>query len=129
MNEKFVNRRVVTMIGSVALLAVSLLLPLVNLMSYRYILFDLPHKIQRLLHSGTEQAIAYVLFSLLLLSPLVLLLVTALKKHAPAWLAGLPALSVGVLTILLLLADKPSPGVGLWIYLVIALAIALWNER
>ena len=103
------------------MLAVALLLPLVNLMSYRYTMADLPHKIQRLLHSDTEQTIAYVLFSLLLLLPLTLALSVGFKKRVPRLLALLPALTAGVLLGLLLLATKPSPGWGLMLYLAVAL--------
>ena len=111
---------ILTLCLSAAMLAVALLLPLVNLMSYRFTLFELPHKIQRLVNGGVSQTIAFLLLALLVLAPLCLALVALVRRRVPQWLLGLPAIVSALLVVLLLLASKPNPGIGLWIYLALA---------
>ena len=112
---------ILTLCLSAAMLAVALLLPLVNLMSYRFTLFELPHKIQRLVNGGVSQTIAFLLLALLVLAPLCLALVALVRRRVPQWLLGLPAIVSALLVVLLLLASKPNPGIGLWIYLALAI--------
>ncbi len=106
---------ILTLCLSAAMLAVALLLPLVNLMSYRFTLFELPHKIQRLVNGGVSQTIAFLVLALLCLA-----LVALVRRRVPQWLLGLPAIVSALLMVLLLLASKPNPGIGLWIYLALA---------
>ena len=110
------------------MLAVALLLPLVNLMSYRFTLVELPHKIERLVQGTASQFVGYVLVAGLLLAPLALLLQTWLGKQGPKLLLMLPLLVAAVLVVVLL-AGKPSPGIGLWIYLVVAAAVVMLGLR
>ena len=125
MNGKATHRQLITLSATIAMLAVALLLPLVNLMSYRFTLFDLPHKIQRLVPGAAPQALAYVL----LLAPVVLSLLTWLKGKAPKGLVALPCCTAALLTTLLLLAKRPDPGVGLWVYLAVAATLLFTLRR
>jgi len=129
MNGKATHRQLITLSATIAMLAVALLLPLVNLMSYRFTLFDLPHKIQRLVPGAAPQALAYVLLLLLLLAPVVLSLLTWLKGKAPKGLVALPCCTAALLTTLLLLAKRPDPGVGLWVYLAVAATLLFTLRR
>ena len=123
------KHQMVTLAGSVAMLAATLLLPLVNLQSYRFGFFELPHKIQRLVSGDVSQAIGYVLLFGLLLAPVVLALVAWLKGRASKVLTLLPLLFAVVLTVLLLVANKPSPGLGLWLYLAVAAVVAFYKPK
>lgn len=118
---------VVTLVGSAAMLASALLLPLVNLMSYSFTMFDLPHKIERLVKGDVNQLVGYVLLALLALAPLLSGLMALLRKRQPRWLFIVPVVVAAVLLVLLLVASVPSPAIGLWIYLVLAVFLALFN--
>jgi len=123
------KHQMVTLAGCVAMLAATLLLPLVNLQSYRFGFFELPHKIQRLVSGDVGQAIGYVLLFGLLLAPIALALVAWLKGRASKALVLLPLIFAVVLTVLLLIANKPSPGLGLWIYLAVAAVVAFYKQK
>lgn len=117
----------VTLAGCVAMLAIALLLPLVNLMSYRFTMADLPHKIGRMVKGDVSQILGYVFLVGLLLSPIIVALYTWSRGRAPKTVILLPLLFAAVLTVLLLIASKPSPGMGLWLYLVVAVAVVAWQ--
>jgi len=118
-------KKTITLVGSLLMLVVALLLPLVNLMSYHFTLFELPHKIQRLVDGTGAQIIGYVLLVGLVLCPLVLGVYTWMKGCVSKTMAVLPLCFSAILTILLLVAKKPNPGVGLWIYLGLAVVVAI----
>ncbi|MCR4602254.1 MAG: hypothetical protein K5683_01800 [Prevotella sp.] len=111
--------------GSLVMVLVVLLMPLVNLMSYRFGLFELPHKIERLVDGTGAQVIGFVLLAALVISPLVLGVLTWVKGRAPKVVVVLPLCFSAVLTILLLVAKKPDPGIGLWVYLCMAAVVAV----
>jgi len=127
MSKAIAKYQMVTFAGCAALLVTALLLPLVNLMSYRFTIFDLPHKIGRMVHGDVSQIVGYVLLVGLLLSPIVVALYTWSRGRAPKTVILLPLLFSAVLTVLLLIASKPSPGVGLWLYLLLAVVISVWQ--
>jgi len=110
--------------GSLVLVLVAVLLPLVNLMSYRFTLFELPHKIQRLVDGTGAQVIGFVLLAGLVLCPIVLGMMVWLKGRVAKGVAVLPLCFSGILTILLLMATKPEPGIGLWVYVSMAAVVA-----
>ena len=112
--------RILMLTCCVAMLA-SLFLPLVNLHSNHYDIFELPHTIEQLVHGAFNQYVGYLLLALLIIAPLLLALLIWRRKGAPLVFALLPAVVALLFTILLLIAPQPSPGIGLWIYLVVAL--------
>lgn len=114
------KKTLMTLAGSIAMLAIAFLLPLVNLKSYRFMLTDLPHKIDRLVHDDTSQTVAYVLLAGIVLAPVLLAVTALLWKKAAKAVAWLPVVFSLALTVALLLAKAPNPGIGLWIYLAVA---------
>ena len=111
--------------GCAAMLAIFLLLPLVNMMSYHWTVADLAHKLPRLVHSGTVRFIAILLLAGMLFTPVWLALRTCFRFHASKVERLLPAAIALVTAIALMVICSPlSPGPGLWLYLVVALAVA-----
>ena len=106
-------------------IATSVLLPLVNLLSYRWTLAEVLHKIPRLVHGGTAQAVGYVL----VVGNRGLKL--ALWRHrCGVAVRLLPLLSALLLAACLLLSSKPvAPGIGLWIYILLALALSMGTRK
>ena len=125
---KQLSRRSYTVLlvaGCAALLAIFLLLPLVNMMSYHWTLADLGHKLPRLVHSGAVRVIAFLLLAGMLLTPVWLVLKTCIRFHASKVERLLPAACALVTAIALMVTSSPlSPGLGLWLYLAVALAVA-----
>ncbi|MBR3068166.1 MAG: hypothetical protein IKG77_10540 [Prevotella sp.] len=116
------NRQIATLVGCVAMLAVLMALPLVGLMSYRFGLADVLHKMPRLVSSDVTRFVGYVLLLGMALGPVLLGLRGGIADRAKLFERMLPALCALLLTLSLLLSIKPvSPAVGLWIYLVVAL--------
>ena len=120
MEKKPQASKILTLVCCIVMLA-SLLLPLVNLQSYRYNIFELPHKIGRLVHGSVNQVVGYLLLALLVIAPLLLALLVWRRRGAPLAATLLPAVVALLFTILLLIATHPSPGLGMWIYLIVAL--------
>ena len=116
------SKQFIALTGSIAMLAVALLLPLVNVKSYSWGLFELPHKIQRLIHDDVQVIIAFVLLALLVIVPVVVALVAWLKDRVPRTLALLPFIVGLAFTIILFIGHRTSPGLGLYIYDAVALA-------
>lgn len=122
-NEKtMVTRKRIIAIGGSLVMLLSTLLPLVNVKSYRWNIFDLPHKIDRLVENTTYNTVGKVLIAALVLFPLVLALVTWLKGRAPKLVAVLPVVVALAFIVILFLSGRPTPGVGLWLYAAVAAA-------
>ena len=124
--------RLMTLLGSAAMLASAFLLPLVNLKSYRFTIDVLPHKIERLVRDANNQIVGYVLLALLVLTPLIVFLCALWRGRAPKAVAILPVLVSLALVVLLLLANKPNPGLGLWVYLGVAMltmGLSFWRIK
>lgn len=117
------------LVSCVAMLVSALLLPLVNLKSYRWTMADLPHKISRLVNDNGIRVVAYVLLAAIVITPVVVTLYTGFKGGIPKAVSLLPLLFSLVLTVLLTLANKPSPGMGLWIYVAVAVVVAVLGFR
>lgn len=109
-----------TFVCSVAMLG-ALLLPLVNIQSYRFGINDLPHKIERLVHGGFNQIVGYVLLVLLVLAPTILSVFTIFHRRPPLAVALLPAIVALLFNILLWIAPQASPAIGMYVYLILAL--------
>lgn len=116
------NQKIVT-IGGCLLMLLATLLPLVNVKSYRWNIFILPHKIDRLVQDATYNTIGKILVGALVLCPLIVVLVTWLKNHLPKPLALLPLIVAVAFIALLFMADRPAPGIGLWLYVVAAAVV------
>lgn len=124
MKGRMATTRVLVMAGCGILLLALVLLPLMGLMSYRWDIADVMRKLPRLLSSGVQQAVAYVLLALMTFTPLVVILREATGHATPRWLLALPAIAALTVTAALLATSKPvSPAPGLWLYLVIAVGI------
>lgn len=116
---------VVMVAGCAVLLAVFLLLPLVNAMSYHWTIADLARKLPRLVKSDVVRLVAYILLAGMLFSPLWLALRTYFRPLVHQADRLLPAAFALLLAIALMVTSSPlSPGLGLWFYLAIALAVA-----
>ena len=124
--------RLLMLTGCAAMLLVTVLLPLVNLMSYQLTIDVLPHKIGRLVHGTFSQCLGYVLLAGLVIAPVLLAVAILLRRHVSRLVATLPIAVSLVLIVLLLLASRPSPGLGLWLYLLVAVVTAvlsLWRPK
>ena len=111
-----------TLVGCMALLVVLIALPLVGLMSYRFGLSDVLHKMPRLVNSDLTRIVGYVLLGGMAIGPVLLGLRGGIVDRAKLFERMLPALCALLLVLALLISSKPvAPAVGLWIYLVVAL--------
>lgn len=119
------TKQFIALTGSIAMLAVAVLLPLVNVKSYRWGLFELPHKIQRLVHDDVQVTVAFVLLALIVILPVVMALVAWLKGRVPRAVAVLPLVVGLAFTAVLLIGGRTMPGLGLYIYDAVALAVVV----
>lgn len=121
---KLSRRQLLCLVGSAAMLLCVLCLPLVRAMSYRWGLFELPHKIGRLVSSAAVSAVALLLLALLLLAPVALAVASTWKDRRPLPLVLLPAVAALLMVAGLLTGGPAAPALGLWAYLLVALGTA-----
>lgn len=121
MLAKIINQKVMTLGGCLAMLLVTFL-SLVNVKSYRWNIFDLPHKIDRLVGHATYNTIGKVFVAALVAFPLLVALVAWLKGRAPKLVAVLPLLVALAFIVILFMVRPASPGIGLWLYTIAAVA-------
>jgi hypothetical protein len=121
--KKLSTQKLTVLAGSLAMAAVTLLLTLVCVKSYRWGWFELFHKIDRLMNQHIVfNYLGKTLLVLLLATPLLLCVVAWLKPRTPRVVAALPLLTSLVFIILLFLAGV-SPGLGQYLYCAIAAAV------
>lgn len=116
-------------IGGSLLMLLATLLPLVNVKSYHWNILELPHKIDRLVDNATYNTVGKVLVAALMVCPLIVVLVTWLKRRVPKLVALLPLLVATAFIVILFMAGKPTPGIGLWLYTVVAVATLALTSR
>lgn len=117
---KTTMRKIVSLSCSLIMLVATLLLPLVNLKSYRWGFFELFHKIDRLVGSATHNIIGKTMLVVLLAGAVITVLSALLKGRVPKSLALLPLLVAFVFIVVLFTTGRTAPGIGLWIYVIAA---------
>lgn len=122
MKQKFTIAHVTMLVLPI----IALLLPLVQVKSYRWGLWAFADKLMRnrLPVDDASRIGAYVLLAALVLVPLAVVVKLWLKGRASRLLSLLPAIVAVVLAVALLLNPRINPGLGLWIYLVVAFVAA-----
>lgn len=123
-------------ITTLALPVVALLLPLVQVKSYKWGLLVFADKMMRgrLPASDGSKIGAYVLLAALVLVPVAVAVTAWLKGRMSRALSLLPAIPALILIVALLINPRTAPAYGLWIYLVLALmtgtiTITIGRER
>ncbi len=122
MQVKTGKTQIVTLALCAAMLLAVLLEPLVQVMSYRWGLAELPHKIGRLVDSAAVQGVAFVLLALMVLAPMALAVATVLKGRAGKVLRCTPAAASLLLLLPLIAGRHAAPAAGLWAYVLLAVA-------
>ena len=98
------------------------LLPLVNVKSYCWNIFELPHKINRLVENATYNTLGKVFLVALVILPLVVALMAWFKGRVTKPVAVLPLVLALAFIVILFMAGPSSPGIGLWLYTIAAVA-------
>ena len=112
---KTIYKKIITLCGCLVMLATTLL-PLVSVKSYQWNIFELPHKIDRLVEDPTYNIVGKVLIAALVLFPLIVAVTAWLKGRAPKLVAMLPLLVALAFIVILFMTGRPTPGIGLWLY-------------